>query len=360
MGIQSGDPITVLAVNPGSTSTKVAIFSGSSLLKTWNIEHDKAALDALVTIKGQLSYRIEAIRAALSERPESFPKLSAIVGRGGLLHPMEGGVYEISDILVEDALNRPVAQHAANLGCAIAYELAKEHAIPSFIVDPVCTDEYEPEAKISGLPMVPRVSLLHALSCRASGRRAASELGISFEEARFVVAHMGGGTTICSLRCGRLIDANNSNDEGPFTPERSGTLPTGSVAELAFSGEYSKSQLKDLFLRKAGLFGYLGTNDAREVIRRIAEGDAIALEVMQAMAYQTAKEIGAYAAVLSFELDALIITGGLANWSMFVEEIMKYTSFLGKTIVYPGENEMQALAEGAILALKGLLPIKKY
>lgn len=353
-------PITVLAVNPGSTSTKAAVFTDGKLSESFSIEHDKAVLNSLGAIKDQLTYRLDGIRAALVHDAGCLDGLSAVVGRGGLLKPMEGGVYEVGLKMVEDALERPMAQHAANLGCALAFNLAKEHGVPAYIVDAVCTDEYEPEARISGLPAVPRISFLHALSARASARRAASELGLAFEKASFVVAHMGGGTTICSVRGGRLIDANNSNDEGPFTPERTGTLPAGSVVDICYSGKYTKQQLRDIFLRKSGLFGYTGTNDAREIIKRIEAGDEKAREVMSAMAYQTAKEIGAYAAVLSGRQDAVVLTGGLANWSMFVQELTGYISFLGKILVYPGENEMQALGEGATLAVMGKVPVKKY
>ncbi len=357
----AGGPITVIAVNPGSTSTKVAVFHDGHQVKSLSIEHDKAALDTLGTISGQLEYRLDAIKAALVHEEVALTGLAAVVGRGGILKPIEGGVYEVNDLMVQDALERPMAQHASNLGCAIARSLASEHDARAFIVDAVCTDEYEPEARISGLPMIPRLSFLHALSCRASARRAASELRLSFEKARFVVAHMGGGTTICSVLGGRLIDANNSNDEGPFTPERTGTLPAGSVVELCFSGEYKQaSELKGLFLRKSGLYGYLGTNDAREIIRRIEAGDAKALEVMHAMAYQTAKEIGAYATVLDGRPDAVVLTGGLANWKDFVADVSSYVSFLGRILVYPGENEMQALGEGAFDALAGKVQVKNY
>ena len=358
---EAGGQIAVIAVNPGSTSTKVAVFQDGRQVKSLSIEHDKAALDALGIISGQLEYRLDAIKAALVHEGVSLDGLSAVVGRGGILKPIEGGVYEVNDLMVRDALERPMAQHASNLGCAIARSLASDHGARAFIVDAVCTDEFEPEARISGLPTIPRLSFLHALSCRASARRAASELNLSFEDAKFVVAHMGGGTTICSVLGGRLIDANNSNDEGPFTPERTGTLPAGSVVELCFNGEYkSASELRDLFLRRSGLFGYLGTNDAKEAIRRIGAGDAKALEVMRAMAYQTAKEIGAYAAVLEGRPDAVILTGGLANWKDFVAEVTSYVSFLGKVLVYPGENEMQALGEGAFAALSGKAEIKNY
>ncbi len=358
---EAAGPIAVIAVNPGSTSTKVAVFHDGRQVKSLSIEHEKAALDALGSISGQLTYRLDAIKAALVHEGVALDGLSAVVGRGGILKPIEGGVYEVNDLMVRDAMERPMAQHASNLGCAIARSLALEHGARAFIVDAVCTDEYEPAARVSGLPMLPRLSFLHALSCRASARRAAAELGLSFERSKFVVAHMGGGTTICSVFGGRLIDANNSNDEGPFTPERTGTLPAGSVVELCFSGEYKGAdELRGLFLRRSGLYGYLGTNDAKEIIRRIEAGDSKALEVMRAMAYQTAKEIGAYAAVLDGRPDAVVLTGGLANWKDFVAELTSYISFLGNVLVYPGENEMQAMGEGAFAALTGKADIKLY
>ena len=347
-------------MNPGSTSTKLAVFRDGKAVTSMNIEHDVAVLSSKGSIKGQLGYRLEMIEAALAGGHWVQEGLSAVVGRGGLLKPMEGGVYEVDDRMVEDALERPVAHHASNLGCAIALNIARRSGVPAYIVDPVSTDEYEPEARVSGLPQLPRVSLLHALSARSSARRAAAELGIELKKARFVIAHMGGGTTVCAMRDGRLIDANNSNDEGPFTLDRTGTLPSGAVVDLCFSGKYTKAEIKDMFLHKGGLIAYAGTNDAREVNRRIDAGDEKAAELMRAMAYQNAKEIGAYAAVLSFKLDGVILTGGLANWTRFVEEVRRRVGFLGRIFVYPGENEMQALGEGATLAVAGLIDVKKY
>lgn len=360
MGSASEGSITIIAVNPGSTTTKLAVFKDGKSVKSLSIEHDKAELDSMGQIKNQLKYRIDAVEAALAGEAVSLNRISAVVGRGGLLKPMEGGVWEVDDRMVEDALEHPVSPHASNLGCAIALHLARKADVPAYIVDPVSTDEYEPEARVSGLPQIPRISLLHALSARSSARRAAGELGLKLEDARFVIAHMGGGTTICALRDGRLIDANNSNDEGPFTPERTGTMPSGATVDLCYSGRYTKAEIKDMFLRKAGLFAYEGTSDAREIDRRIDTGDAKALEVMQAMAYQIAKEIGAYAAVLSFRLDAVILTGGLAKWPRLVDEIVRRVKFLGPIMLYPGENEMQALGDGATLAVKGAVPVKRY
>ncbi|OQB48512.1 MAG: Butyrate kinase 2 [Firmicutes bacterium ADurb.Bin153] len=360
MGSVSTGSITIIAVNPGSTSTKLAVFKDGAPVKSMSIEHDKVELDSMGQIKDQLKYRIDAVEAALAGEAETLDGISAVVGRGGLLKPMEGGVWEVDERMVEDALDRPVSQHASNLGCAIALHLAKKAGVPAYIVDPVCTDEYEPEARVSGLPQIPRISLLHTLSARSSARRAAGELGLDLGKARFVIAHMGGGTTICALRDGRLVDANNSNDEGPFTPERTGTMPSGAIVDLCYSGKYSKAEVRDMFLRKAGLFAYVGTSDAREVDRRIDAGDQKALEVMQAMAYQIAKEIGAYAAVLSFRLDAVILTGGLAKWPRLLDEITRRIGFLGRIMLYPGENEMQALGDGATLAVKGIVPVKRY
>lgn len=360
MGIAAKSPITVIAVNPGSTSTKVSVFKDSVQVVSLNIEHDKQTLDSLGPVRSQLGYRAGAIEAALADHNEALLGLSAVVGRGGLLKPMEGGVYEVNERMAEDALERPVAEHASNLGCALALRLAKKAGVPAFTVDPVCTDEYDQEARISGLPQLPRVSLLHALSARASARKAAADLGIPLDKAKFVIAHMGGGTTICAMREGRLVDANNSNDEGPFTPERAGTMPSGAVVDLCFSGELTKQQTKEMFLRKAGLFAYTGTGSGKELDLRISAGDLKAEEAMKAMAYQTAKEIGAYASIHSMRPDAVVLTGGLAQWKRFMDELERRIAFLGRILIYPGENEMQALADGAALALKGEVPVKKY
>jgi len=276
------------------------------------------------------------------------------VGRGGLLRPIASGTYRINEKMLEDLRSGAMGEHASNLGGLLAYGIAGNLSIPSYIVDPVVTDEMKPVARISGMPEIPRISILHALNQKAIARKAALDLGKKYEKLNFIVAHLGGGISVGVHYKGKVIDVNNAlNGEGPFTPERSGGVPVGSLVELCFSGKFSKDEMMKKVKSKGGLVAYLNTNDVREVLKMINQGDKKAKLIFEAMAYQVAKEIGAGATVLKGQIDAIILTGGIAYNNDFVNMVRDRVSFLSLVMVYPGEEEMLSLCEGALRVLKG-------
>ncbi|MBN1348743.1 butyrate kinase [candidate division KSB1 bacterium] len=350
----------LLIINPGSTSTKIAIFDDEQNSLEKSIAHSPKELMAFEKIWDQLAIRQRALQAFLAEskyRPVDF---SAIVGRGGLLRSVPGGTYQISARMLEDARIGLQGEHAANLGCALAYELAQAAGIPAFIVDPISVDEFEPIARYSGHPLIQRRSLSHTLNLHAAGREAARRLGEDFIAANFVIAHLGGGISICPLKGGKIIDVNDASSDGPFSPERTGGLPLQPFINLCFSGNYTKQQVKKLVMGEGGLLAYTGTSSAREIEKRIHEGDSATKEIYLAMAYQIAKEIGAMATVLDGNVRAIVISGGLANSDLLVSWIKKRIAFIAEVLVLPGEFEMQALAHGALRVLRGEERAKQY
>jgi len=351
---------TVLVINPGSTSTKIAVYKGKERILSQNISHSTEMLEKYPIIVDQYEFRSEAVQNTLLENGFELSSLDAIVGRGGTLKPLLGGVYSVNDKMVDDLINRPNYQHASNLGAIIAKKMADELSIPSFIVDPVSVDELEPFATLSGMPELPRTSIVHALSVRATARKAAEAMGKELEEVNVIVAHLGGGISICPVKAGKMVDVNNANEEGPFSAERSGTLPVGDVIKLCYSGKYTFEEMYSKVLKKGGLVSYLGTNDGREVEKMIDNGDAKAIEVTEAMAYQIAKEIGAMAVVLEGNADGIAFTGGLAYWQRLIDEIVARCSFIAPIYMFPGENEMEALALGGMRVLSGLEEPREY
>ncbi len=352
----------VLVINPGSTSTKVAVFEDEKEVLSIRIDHPVQELEKFERLSDQMEFRKEAIINALEENGFEVKDFDAIACRGGILPPLSGGTYRVSEEMVHYLLNESPVEHASNLAAPIGYELAKPHGIPVFITDPISVDEMLPEAKLSGIPQIERKSYGHYLNMKAVARWIAKEkYGKRYEDLNFVVVHLGGGISVAAHRKGKVIDINNANDEGPFSPERTGELPVGDLAKVAFSGRYSKKELKKRYVGKGGLVAYLGTNDMREALRRAREGDERAAEVVWAMAYQIAKEIGGMAAVLRGEVDGVIITGGIAHNPDFVEMI---ASFIKKKLpdihVVPGEFEMKALAEGALRVLRGEEEAKEW
>ncbi|RQD69210.1 MAG: butyrate kinase [Tindallia sp. MSAO_Bac2] len=347
------DVYRILAINPGSTSTKIAIFDNEKPVFEEVLRHSSEEVSKFNNIFDQYTFRKEAILETLNSRDINIQKLAAVVGRGGLLHPIPGGTYEVNETMLKDLRKGILGQHASNLGGVLACEIAGQLNIPSYIVDPVVVDEMHETARISGVPEIPRKSIFHALNQKAVGRRAAKDMQKSYSEVNLIVAHLGGGISVGAHCKGQVIDVNNALDgEGPFSPERSGGLPAGELVKLCFSGKYEQSEIYKKILGKGGLVAYLGTNDGREVAKRINEGDEQAKLVYNAMAYQVAKEIGACAAVLKGTIDAIILTGGLAYDEMLTEWISDRVSFLGDVKVYPGEDEMIALAEGALRILR--------
>jgi butyrate kinase len=351
----------ILVINPGSTSTKIGVFSNEVSVFEKTIRHDAEYISSFSNIIDQYEFRKQTILEALDHEGINSSKLSAVCGRGGLLRPIEGGTYDVNDQMLKDLKKGYSGQHASNLGGIIAYEIAAGLNIPSFIVDPVVVDELDAIARISGVAEIERKSIFHALNQKAVARRVAKELGKQYDELNLIVTHMGGGITVGVHKNGRVIDVNNGlHGDGPFSPERAGTVPAGDLVSVCFSGEYYRDELMKKLVGQGGLVAYLGTNDAVKVENMIAAGDEKAKLVYNAMAYQVAKEIGSAAAVLSGKVDAIILTGGLAYGKGFVRSITDRVKWIADVVVQPGENELQALAEGALRVLKGEETAKTY
>ena len=352
----------ILALNPGSTSTKVALFEDHTELWSETQRYDTDVIGRFSGVMEQEEFRLEEIRKCLAAHGATVADLDAVVGRGGLLKPIESGTYEVSDEMLEDLRACSWGAHASNLGAPLAVRLADEGGCgKAYIVDPVVVDEMCPLARYSGLPEIERRSIFHALNQKAVARRAAAELQKPYAECNLVVAHMGGGISVGAHEKGRVIDVNNALDgDGPFSPERAGSLPVGGLVKLAFSGKYELPQLQKMLTGKGGLVAHLGTNDLREVIRRMDDGDDNARLLFEALAYRIAKEIGACAASLSGAVDAIILTGGLAYNERFTKLISDRVAFIAPVKIYPGEDEMQALVEGALRVLNASEEARRY
>ncbi|MBN6888803.1 butyrate kinase [Cytobacillus horneckiae] len=351
----------ILVINPGSTSTKIGVFDNDSSVFEKTLRHDTDVINKFENIIDQYEFRKNAILETLDAEGINISKLNAVCGRGGLLRPIEGGTYGVNEEMLEDLKIGFAGQHASNLGGIIAYEIATGLNIPSFIVDPVVVDELAPIARISGFPQIERTSIFHALNQKAVARRVAKDLGKKYEDLNLIVTHMGGGVSIGAHEKGKVIDVNNAlHGEGPFSPERAGTVPAGELISLCYSGDYYREEVMKMLVGGGGLVGYLGTNDAVKVEQMVADGDEKATLVYNAMAYQIAKEIGSASAVLKGKVDAIILTGGLAYGKDFVNDISSYINWIADVIVQPGENELQALAEGALRVLRGEEAEKVY
>lgn len=352
--------MNVLAINPGSTSTKLAVFEDETPRLTRTLRHSVEELSTFPQATDQFEFRKDLVLRELEA--DGIPlQFDAVIGRGGLFKPIPGGVYEINDLMLHDArhASRP---HACNLGCLIAADLAAR--IPgcrAFIADPGVTDELEEVSRITGSPLMPRITIWHALNQRAIARRYAREQGTCYEDLNLIICHLGGGISIGTHLRGRCIDVNNALDgEGPFSPERAGTLPAGPLIDLCYSGRFTREELKKRISGHAGLAAHLGTTDVPTIVSRIAEGDRHAELVLNAMIYQTAKSIGAAATVLYGQVDAILLTGGIAHSDYVISRLTERVSFLAPVHVYPGEDELEALALNALGALRGELKIQEY
>lgn len=351
----------VLVINPGSTSTKIGVFSGETMLMEHTLRHSAEEIAQYPSIIDQYAFRKEGILTALETEGMNISKLDAVCGRGGLLRPIEGGTYSVNEAMIKDLRKGFSGQHASNLGGILAKEIAVGLNIPAFIVDPVVVDELAPIARISGFSLIDRKSIFHALNQKAVARRYAKQVNRKYEDLRLIVTHMGGGITVGAHVEGKVIDVNNGlHGDGPFSPERAGNVPIGDLVELCFSGHYYRSEVMKSLVGEGGLVGYLGTNDAVLVEKRIAAGDEKAKLIYEAMAYQIAKEIGSAATVLQGRVDAIILTGGLAYGKEFIELISSKIDWITEVLVYPGEDELEALAEGAIRVLSGEEEAKNY
>lgn len=343
----------VLVINPGSTSTKLALFTREGPVYEKNIDHTETAISNMHSISEQLPLRLEIINKTYKPSVKDY-KPVAVVGRGGLVKPIVSGVYIVNDAFMEDTISCKYATHASNLGASIAYAIAKDLSVPAYVVDPVTVDEFIPEARISGVPEIQRRSRLHTLNVNACVRKEAEKLGKNIKDIRFVVVHLGGGTTVAAIDGGKIVDCNDALvGMGPFSPERAGALPLEGVVKMAMSGDYTFKKLYKKFSKNSGLKAYLGTSDVREILHRIENGDEEADLIFRAMIYQTAKEIGAMATVLKGDVNRIIITGGLANSSKVVNMIRERIGFIADISVYPGENELEAMAEGGFRAVDG-------
>jgi butyrate kinase len=344
----------ILVVNPGSTSTKISVFEGENEVWKLKLDHSMEELAPYEKIFDQYNFRESVILSELEKAGYTIKSFAAIVGRGGVSKPIPGGTYTVNQGLLNDLESGIYGEHASNLGAPIASKLGMTAGCPAFMVDPVVVDELEPPARYSGHPAIRRRSIFHALNQRAVARKVAREMGKGYDECNFIVVHLGGGISVGAHRRGRVVDVNNALDgDGPFSPERSGGLPSGQMAALCFSGKYTLDQVKKMIKGQGGIVAYLNTNDMRLVEDRILGGDLEWREVYHAMAYQVAKEIGAMAAVLQGDIDAVIITGGIAYDKQFVGWMEDMTGFLAPMRVIPGEMEMEALATGALRVLSG-------
>ncbi|MCL1975080.1 MAG: butyrate kinase [Firmicutes bacterium] len=351
----------ILAINPGSTSTKLALFENENMLAEKTVRYDVADFAGCANLMEQKPLRMACLTEFLQENDTAMADLDAVVGRGGLIRPVEAGTYTVNEQMLADLYAGIAGVHASSLGGVMAEEIGREHGIPAYIVDPVVVDELEPVAKISGLPGIRRVCVFHALNTRAVARICAANLNMKYEDARFIVAHLGGGISVGAHRYGRVIDVNNGlTGEGPFSPERSGGILLNAIIERCYSGEYSKKDMLDLVSKNGGMKAYLGTHDLNKAEEMILQGDEKAALIVEAMAYQVCKEIGAMAAVLEGRIDGIILTGGLAYSPRFNGAIKQRVDKLAPVYVYPGENELEALAMGALRVLRGEEKVKIY
>lgn len=347
----------ILVINPGSTSTKIAHAIDGVIVDSNTIIHSPDELQNFATLAEQMPFRLRLCSGWVKSR---MKECSAVAAMGGLLKPVCGGVYRVDEAMLEDARKSARGEHASNLGCQLAAAMAEEYGCPAFIVDPVSVDEFEPLAYYSGHPLIKRNSLSHALNIHAAARRAAAEMALDYPASSFIIAHIGGGISIAPVKGGRIIDVNDAASDGPFSPERTGGLPLQPFIGLCVSGNHTERQLRKMVMGEGGLVAYLGTNSLKEVEERIAKGDLTAREAYEAMAYQIAKEIGAMAAVLCGNVDAIVITGGAARSAMLMGWITERVSFIAPVKIYPGEEEMASLAAGAMRVLNGEEEGKEY
>ncbi|PTA90571.1 butyrate kinase [Kosakonia sp. H7A] len=354
----------ILVINPGSTSTKLAIYNNRTQLVCRTYNHNEAELGPYSNILEQKQFRKEIILGMLHEHGFRTKDMDLFVGRGGLVRYLESGVYRINDAYLHDASVGLNGEHASNLGAILAWELAKDadKENMAYTVDPVVVDECDPVAKISGMPEISRVGAFHALNQKAVAHRYAIQVEKPYASLNLIVAHLGGGISVGAHRDGRIVDVNSAlGGDGPFSPERVGRLPCLALLTLCFSGEYTYDSLKKKLIGEGGVFGYLGTKDIRDVEQLISDGNQKALEVLEAMAYQVAKEIASCAAVLAGRVDAIILTGGVARSGRVINDIRKRIGFITpEIIIYPGEDELFALVDGALSAIEGRRELLEY
>lgn len=356
------ESLLILAINPGSTSTKIAVYNGTTPKFIQTLRHSKEELESFAVVTDQFSFRKEIIIAQLKGEDIDLQSIKIIMGRGGLLKPVESGVIEVNQAMLDDLASCNYGEHASNLGGMIAYDIASTiDGARAFIANPVVVDELDEKARISGHPLLPRRSIFHALNQKAVARQHARSILRKYEDLNLIVVHLGGGITVGAHKKGRVVDVNQGLDgDGPFSPERSGTLPMGDMVRLCFSGKYSQKEIMKMIKGEGGMVAFLDTNSAQEVSQRAADGDDYAKLIYDAMAYQVAKEVGAMGSVLSHNIDGILITGGIAYDKYFTNQIISYIHRMAPVHIYPGEDEMEALAMNGLRVLRGEVEVKEY
>lgn len=350
----------ILVINPGATSTKIAVFYDEQPVLQEVVEHNASDLSAFTSLMGQLPYRKEIILGVLGRGGIEEKDFTGVVGRGGLLAPMEGGTYEVCAAMMDDLRTGRYGYHASNMGAILASEFARMASCKAYIVDPVSTDELAPCAQISGLPDIRRVGKFHALNHKAVARGVAAELGIPYGEARFIVAHLGTGVSVGAHIGGRVVDINDPMNEGTFSADRAGTLPSLELVNLCYSGKYTHEEMKKKLCGGSGYAAYIGTKDLREAWAMADAGDENAKIILEAFIYQISKDIAAMSAVFCGKLDRIILTGGMAHSQRMVEAIRERVGFIAPLKIVPGEEEMRALALGTLRVLDGTERAKSY
>lgn len=351
----------ILVINPGSTSTKISVYENEEERATKVVRHKREELDAFGSLIEQKPLRLDCVLEMLEKNEIPLDSLDAVVGRGGLVEPIDSGTYAINDRMLQDLIRASAQVHASSLGGIIAAEIGEMAGIPSYVVDPVVVDELAQVAKLSGIPGIERSSVFHALNQKAVARRCAADMGMKYEDGRFIIAHMGGGISVGAHRYGRVIDVNDGLcGEGPFSPERCGGVPLMPLIDMCFSGAYTHTEMRNLLVKTGGMYAYLGINDLRKCEKLIREGDEYAALVLESMAYQVSKEIGAMVAALEGRVDAIALTGGLAYSTRFTGCIRQYTGLIAPVKIYEGEDEMLALTQGALRVLRGEKRVIEY
>ena len=352
----------ILVINPGAGSTRIAMYHDEKPAFEENIRHNPEELLKFAKIIDQHKFRKDRVMQLLKSRNVDLKSLHAVVGRGGPFKPLTSGTYLVNEKLIQDIESGDYqSEHPSLLGALIAKEIADSLKIQAYFVDPVSVDEFWPPARYSGLKEIKKKALSHALNVRMVAKKTAARLGKPYEECNFVIVHLGTGITVAAHLRGKQVDSSNANEDGPFSPQRAGALPTIPLTKLCFSGDYTYEDMKRKINREGGLLSYLGTDDIQEIEKRISQGDREADAVYNAMIYSIAKEVGAYSVVLKGDIDAIIITGGIAHSEKFVARLKEWISFLSpKFYVYPGEGEMEALALGVLRVLRKEEAVKNY
>ncbi|MBO7204335.1 MAG: butyrate kinase [Bacteroidales bacterium] len=351
----------ILAINPGSTSTKISLYNGAEEVFTKTLRHSSEEIGGFDKVIDQFKFRETTIVAALEESGVKLEDLAAVVGRGGLLRPISSGVYAVNEEMVEDLKSAKYGEHASNLGGIIALEISKRVGCPAYIADPVVVDEMCDVARVGGHPMFPRLSIFHALNHKAIAKLYAKEIGRDYNDLNLVVAHLGGGCSIAAHSKGKVVDVNNAlMGDGPFSPERTGGISAMQLAKVCFSGEYTHEEIKKIISGKGGIVAHLGTNSFKDVDDMVAAGDPKATLISDAFVYNVAKAIGGMAAALSGNVDGIVVTGGIAYGKLIMQQLTDMVKFIAPVKIYPGEDEMGALAKNAFAVIEGKEEVKQY